>query len=384
MDNKYETEEEMKERLKKEILEELKEKEIPNNGDAFRKQVLDQSNGVNYNTDASIESFGMKQKSAVSFNKTVEQKNVVNEVQNNEVVDTGKTSKLVIVILLVLCLIAIVLFPTISKKISGIKTSNKKVQVTIEKEKEKEYPKLNLNSEEVTKLKFPVMHNDRTNKVTYYIKDKITIQSFSNNDILYNTLLDIYEGNMGAYKGAYAAKYCGRNNQKVALDARYIDLRIDNLYTKNAKYTLKSFVVPANNTKTSYVGTWVYVKKTNKYVYYGNCKKVPNTNIEYYDVRVPYEVTTSDKNVELYLNNYVAFGVINKATKQYILYKNANYTEQLTSGTLTTTNYETELTNILKNYVKDNSSKTKKYKYTYTIKDCAYQDYCFLSGEWIE
>lgn len=374
MDGRQETEEEMKDRIRKEILDELNNSNntsIPNNSQE-------------------VQSYGPpKATAAVNFSKSKEAVPQKVEPNKNEVVQNpspnteygSKHSKVLLMVCSLIVILGIIFFPTLFKKISQLRTSNKKPSVEVEKEKEKEYPKITMESDEYKNLKYPVMHNNRVNKTTYYSLNKLTINNFSNNDILYNALLDIYEGNMAKYKGSYSGKYCGDNAKKVSLNERYLRLRIENLYTKNVKYKLTNFVVPANNTNTKYVGTWKYDSSSKKYIYYGNCGTVPTSNIEYYDVKIPYEVSTSDKNIELYVNNYVAFAMVNKSAKSYVLYKNANYTEEVGRGTLTTTNYQNELNNIVS---KLDKNKLNKYKYTFTIDGCAYQDYCFLSGEWLK
>ena len=374
MDNNHETEEEMKERLKKEILEEM-------------KQETKETNDSN-----EVRSYGApKETSKVHFNGNEvsptplqEINHTPKEVTNNEETSSntpkkGGTSMVLIIVCGIIVLIAILLFPTISKKISEFRNSQKKPTATIEEPEEKEYEKITIDSAIVQKLKYPVMHNDRTNKNTYYSKDKLTIGNFSNNDILYNALLDMPDVFILKYNGKYSGKFCGSTANKASIEGRYFKLRIENLYTRNAKYSLTNFSVPTNSTNTKYVGTWKYDAKSDTFVYYGNCGKVTTSNIEYYDIKVPYEASSSEKNVEIYVDNHVAFAIVNRSTKAYILYKNADYTEEITRGTLTTTNYQQELTNVVKALGKD---KTKDYRYTFTIEDCAYQDYCFLSGEY--
>ncbi len=352
--------------------------------DRMRKEVLDELNhkGDNVNKNlGEIKSFGApKQYSNVHFAPEKEQKSKKEQNQTNvDVNPKSKGSLSLLVICSLIVLVCIMLFPTVSKRLSAYKNAQRKPVVKEVEEPEKEYEKITLDSEIVQNLKYPVMHNDRTNNKTYYTNDKLTIGSFSNNDILYNALLDIYEGNMAKYSGGYSGKYCGSNNNKVSLSARYIKMRIENLYTRNAKYSLTDFVVPSNNTDTKYIGAWRYNANENLYVYYGNCGSIAQSNIEYYDIKVPFEATSSDKNVEIYVDNYVAFAVVNKSAKSYTLYKNANYTEELKKGSLKTNDYQNELTDIVKNLDKNN---VKKYRFTFTIDNCAYQDYCFYGGSW--
>ena len=362
MDNK-ETELEKKDRERKEILDEL------NN-----------NSNVNADVDTNIQAFGQaKKKSVVSFNKEEQKKDEpdFSSIVAKPTADNSKTTTILLVGLVV-AVIFVIFMPLIREKIRDYGLSKKKVNVEVKKEEQKTvYEEINLNSEVVTKLKYPIMHNDKNNKTTYYSKDRITISNFSNNDILYNALVDIYTGNMAKYTGKYNGKFCGGAN-KVSLDARYIKLRIENLYTKKAKYTLTDFVVPANNTKTKYVGTWKYDRVNDKYIYYGNCNAVKNATVQYYDVKVPYEASSSDKNIEIYVKNYVGFAAVNPTNRAFILYKDSAYTEEVTRGTLDSSNIESELAKL----VSSNKDKFKTYKYTFSIVDCAYQDYCFISGSW--
>ena len=359
MDN-HETEQEKKDRERKEILDEL-------------------NNNSNKNSEinSNIQAFGQtKKKSVVNFSdeKREEEKHpslIVQPEQGN-----NKTG-VVLLVGLVFAAVAVLAFPYARQKIDEYRLSKKKVNVDIKDDtKEKEYEKITLDSEVVKKLKYPVMHNDKNTKNTYYSQKKITISNFSNNDILYNALLDVYDGNMAKYTGKYTGKFCG--STAVSLDARYIKLRIENLFTKNAKYTLTDFVVPVNDVKAKYVGTWKYDRTKDKYIYYGDCNPAKSAQVQYYDIKVPFEASSNDKNIEIYVNNYVGFAAVNPTTKAYILYKDSAYTQEVKRGTLTTSNIQTELA---KEIEKDKDSYSK-YKYTYSIVDCAYQDYCFISGAW--
>ena len=261
MDKNNETEEQLKERLRKEILEELNNENLK----AEKEKEVAPSFSI------------PKKTNPVSFEPKLD------EAANDDKVDStvnnrdSKSSKLVLVICAVVVLIAIILFPTISNILSKQKSSSRRPSIDVEQPKEKEYEKITLESEVIGTLKYPIMHNDVTKKTNYYSKDKLTISDFSNNDILYNALVDVYEGNMAKYNGAYTGKYCGGTSKKVSLDARYLRMRIENLYTKKAKYSLTNFVVPANSKSTKYVGTWKYDKAKAKYIYYGNCGTTPTS-----------------------------------------------------------------------------------------------------------
>lgn len=365
--NIEETEEQKKDRIRKEILDDLNNNSYKNNG----------------NINGEIQSFGPpKKRSKVSFNKDDEKKiNSKDENITKTSSSNGGSNKFLLLICSIIVIISIFFFPKISKAIEKYRNSKVKTTVDVEEVKEKEYPKLTLESEETSNLKYPIMHVDNSVKTTYHSKESVKVSDFSNNDILYNALADAYEGNMAKYTGSYNGNYCGSSANKVSINARYLKLRIENLYNRKTNYTLSDFVVPVTSTKSKYVGTWKYNQASDAYIYYGDCSKTTIPNVLYYDIRVPYEANSSDKNIELYVYNYLAFAMVNKTNNTYIIYSDANYTKELSRGTLTTNDYETELTNIVKNTNKDNMN---KYKYTFSIVDCAYQDYCFVSGEWIK
>lgn len=364
--NIKETEEQKKDRIRKEILDDLNNNSDKNNG----------------KINSNIESFGPpKKKSQVNFsysNEETESFHAENVKTNNSTKSGG--NKLLLLICAIIMMVSIFFFPKISKGFEKYRNSRVKTTVDVEEEKEKEYPKLTLESKETSNLKYPIMHIDHGVKDTYHSKESVKISDFSNNDILYNALADAYEGNMAKYTGSYNGNYCGSDTNKVSINARYLKLRIENLYNRKTKYTLTDFVVPLTSTKSKYVGTWKYNQASDSYIYYGDCNSKTLPNVLYYDIRVPYEASSSDKNIELYVYNYIVFAMVNKVNNTYILYSDANYTKELSRGTLKTSDYETELTSIVKNASKDNIN---KYKYTFSIVDCAYQDFCFISGEWI-
>lgn len=365
--NIEETEEQKKDRMRKEILDDL-------NNNSYKN---------NKNINGEIQSFGPPKKRAkVNFSKDKEGSiNSKDESVTQSPSSSGGSNKLLLLICSIIVIVSIFFFPKISKAIEKYRNSRVKITVDVEEVKEKEYPKLTLESEETSNLKYPIMHVDNSVKATYHSKESVKVSDFSNNDILYNALADAYEGNMAKYTGSYNGNYCGSSANKVSINARYLELRIENLYNRKTNYTFKDFVVPVTSTKTKYVGTWKYNQSTDTYIYYGDCSKTTIPNVLYYDIRVPYEANSSDKNIELYVYNYLVFAMVNKTNNTYTIYSDANYTKELSRGTLTTNDYETELTNIVKNTSKDNMN---KYKYTFSIVNCAYQDYCFVSGEWIK
>lgn len=363
MDNKFEeTEQEKKDKMRKEILDEL------NN-----------NSNINSTVDSNIQAFGRtKKQTAVNFNRKEESDDV--QVNNKEVNQPTGGNKGLLIICAIVIIVAVICFPFISKKIDDIKYKSKPDEsIVSNKQEEKVYYKITLESDEVQNLKYPVMHIDNENKNTYYSKDKVSISDFNNKDILYNALIQVYSGSFEKYNGSYNGNFCGGNN-KVAVDQQYLKLRIENSYTKNLDYKNEDFSVPVSSDKTKYVGTWKYDATNKRYVYYGNCG-AKKSNTLYYDIQVPYDANSSDKNIEIYVYSNLAFVTVDSSNNSYVVYSDYNYSKEITKGTLKTNDYEKELESIVKAMSKDSLG---KYKYTYTIKDCPYQDYCFISGEWVK
>lgn len=248
-----------------------------------------------------------------------------------------------------------------------------------------ELEKITLGSQVLTTFTYPIMRNSQYQKATYYEKNNITMSDLSNNDILYNAFLNVPEIFYADYAGKYTnGKYCSDNEHKKTVNAAYIDARINNLYTRDTEYKHATFVVPSTNTKTSYVGTWVYDAKNNQYIYYGNCSGSEKGATLYYDVKSAYQADGLENNTVIEVRYYVAFAQVNVTNKQYTIYSDSAMTSVLTSGTLTSSNYQKELDDLFAAYVSANKDTSRKYKYTFSTANCSYQDYCFAKGEWIE
>lgn len=367
MDN-FETNEEQKDKIRKEILDDL-------NNNSNKNTVI--NNGQ-------IQSFARPKKtSTVSFNKNninVENSNSNNNTTNDSNNDNNQGSGFVVIFMLVvIVIVGFMLFPEIKKRISKPKKIDES-KITVTEEKEEEVEKLKLTSESAVNAKYPVLHVDSSVKNTYLSLDKVTVDNLTNNEILYNGLVRVYEGNMPRYKGKYNGSYCGNNDQKVSVTERYVELRITGMFNKSVKFKHNNILVPVNNPASNYVGIWKYDSSTKTYVYYGNCDQKKN-NISYYDINYPYDIDTTDKNIDMYLYNYIGFAIVDSSTNGYAIYSDANYTNKVDSGVLKTNNYKNELKTIVGNIGKD---KLNKYKYSFTTKNCPYEDYCFVSGEWVK
>jgi len=398
MDNRYETDEEKEARIRREIMEEFKQNGMETEQqkkDRMRKEILDElNNNSNINNPANnsnIQSFGPPKKhSSVNFsnvsNNSVDNNSEIieNNESNNEQPNSGKSNIVLFVICAIIIVTAIAFLPRIKKSID--KTNKPKPIGTKEEKKEEDVlEKFTLETEAVKNANYPVLHTNSANKNTYLKLDKVTLNNISNNDILYNGLIDVYDGNMAPYKGGYSGSFCGNSKQKVSLDYRYVELRIEGKFNRTASYKHNDIVVPVDNPKTNYVGTWKYNSKSKAYVYYGACNK-KSSNILYYDINSAYDVSnklidSKQKIIEMYLYNYIGFAAVNSKTKEYTIYSDANYTQKVTSGVLSTNNYQNELKQIVSNIGKE---KLNKYLYTFSNSNCPYMEYCFKSGQWVK
>lgn len=407
MDNKFETDEEKEARIRREILAELKQEGYNTENqekDKMRKDILDELNNSdtknNPMANSNIQSFGPPKKtSKVSFNRPnnnivnntsvrEETNNTMNEVGNNSNGSSdpkGGNSFIVLGSILALLVIAFIYFLPQIKNMTSKDNKPKPISTSNKEEKKVEIEKLTLKSDEVKNAKYPVLHVNSANKNTYLKLDSVSVSNLSNNDILYNALIDVYDGSMASYRGSYDSKFCGTSAQKVYVDYRYVELRVEGAFSRNTKYSHNNITVPVNNPKTKYVGVWKYNKKGKYYVYYGNCNQ-KSSNILYLDINSPYDVDNKlidekYKIKEMYLYNYIGFVVLNTSNKNYTIYSDANYTKKVSSGVLKTNNYETELKEIVGNIGKDSLN---KYMYTYSNNNCPYMDYCFKSGQWVK
>lgn len=382
MENRQETEQEMRARLKAELKAELmaelkEEQEADKKKPLVLKQTIDtvepryNNAGVKEVTDLlnRDKKFNTKSDGPKSFELP----------RANE--NSGNLNIGLVIVVVGLILAGAYFLPDVITKL----TANEPTKPIIEEPEEPivELEEITLNSEEVQELTYPIMRNNPYTKKTYYSKKIFNVGDFSNNDLLYNTFIHIYTGNIGKYEGGYNGEACVTADTKKELNANYIEARMANLFTKSVDYEHQSFKVPSTNQDTDYVGVWRYNEKTHKYVYYGNCEPLTASNTRYYDLKVAYDAKGLEKNTVVEVYYHVGFAVVNANNKTYTIYADANLTEKLLTGTLTTNNFEGELQTVFENYIKD-GKEAGKYKYKFSTRDCAYQDYCFESGEWID
>ena len=245
------------------------------------------------------------------------------------------------------------------------------------------YEEITVNSKELSTFTYPIMRNSQYDKASYYQRDSRTMSDFSNNDILYNAFIHVYSGSIGPYKGAYNGNYCGTAATKKTVNSKYLEARIENLFSRNTKYEHSTFIVPSTNKDTPYVGTWSYDSQTKMYIYYGDCTGVTPSNLLYYDLKRVYDAEGNSNNTVIEVMYYMGFAEVDNTTKVYKIYSDAEMTEVLTTGTLTTNNYSQELDGIFGNYL-ESSKNVKSYKYTFSSNNCSFQDYCFEKGEWLK
>lgn len=273
-----------------------------------------------------------------------------------------------IVILLAFVLIGTLIFflPDIYNKVQEF-TAPEVEKVEIKKNDVEKKEVITIDSDVVKELAYPIMRNDKYSKDTYYSLDSFMVSNLSNNDILVNAFLDIYDG----YFVDHGSVGCASNSKE--FDASYMVSRIKNIIGKDVKYNLEDFTVP--NVTDKYVGDWKYDGNSNTFVYYGNCSN-SNGNTIYYDLSKLYKLDASKDNNVLTLYHYVGFAKVEG--NNYAIYKDYDMNNLVSSGTI---NDVSELNNIF-NELDMNSFNT--YKYVFKKGLCSYDNYCFYKGEWID
>ena len=266
-----------------------------------------------------------------------------------------------IIILLSLIVILVLLFP--------------KIYSIIEKSKLPKLDNLDNNTKEEVKtiddellssLHYPIMRNSIYSKDTYYTLSTFKISDMSNQDILYNAFLDMYEGNIvdSTVKGQCVT-------EPKEFDSKYIKLRVNNILGKNVKYTLTDFSVPEDST-SNYKGTWTYDSANSKYIYNGYCENITYGS-KYYNLEEYIKAEYDNDDVIVY--KHVGFAKVDGSN--YIIYSDAKMTDEIGKGTFTSVE---SLNDIFKSINKKNK---KTYKYTFKDTLCSYNEYCLYEGKWV-
>ena len=359
----------LKEQLKKELLIEMKKDEA----EQYKAEQLKKQQ-----EEDAIKLASEKKDFKIPVNNKIDQfDRNISKKEDSKVENIAASSNVFLIAILLIVIGGVYFIPTIQKAL----TKQKSEPVTIEKKKEVTVdPKEDFkwDSEAVKNIKLPIMRNNINSPETYYSNDSMTISSFSNNDILYNAFVDVYSGNMSYYEGGYNGAFCGGEGKNKELSAKYIDARVNNLFTKKASFTHGDFYVPLSS-GSDYFGLWVYNPSSYSYIYYGECAPQGIGGELYYDVLVEDKIETSDDYKTAYLTYNIGFAKVLGDT--YSIYRDPQYTDLLMSDTLTTNDVEKELKDAYKEFLSNH--KVSKYKYTYSTKDCSYSDLCYISGEWV-
>ena len=267
-----------------------------------------------------------------------------------------KNNGVTLVIILFIGAIMVFFFPaihTLFYKATMPKVEESKNEVKAEKKE--------LTEEIISEIYSPKMRNSVYSDFTYYSLDKFRVSDMSNQDILYNAFMDIYEGNI--INSSYSSS-CGNVNKE--FNAKYIELRIKNMLGRNLKYTLEDFYVPEDS-GSNYIGNWIY--NNNSFYYNGLCNtKASSTKLYDIETRVDAKYVGDD----IVITYYVGF--VKADGDNFTIYSDPSMTNQIGSGV--GTNYKEAFDKL------DDSLK-KKYQYTYKNTLCTYDVYCLYEGKWL-
>ena len=272
-----------------------------------------------------------------------------------------KNNNVFIITLFAIILVLVLFLPSIYDFIEKQKLPDVQGTETNNKEETKQ-----ISEDVLETIHYPIMRNSTYNPNTYYSLDTFTISNMSNNDILYNAFMDIYEGNMTL---SNVTGNCTTISKQFDVD--FIDLRIKNILGKDINYTLDTFYVPEDS-DSNYKGIWNYDSYNSRFIYNGLCES-KITNTKYYDLE---ELISEEyENNDIVVYYYVGFAKV--VDNNYIIYSDANMTSEIHNGTFTTVD---DLNNIFKAISKENK---KIYKYTFKNTLCSYNEYCLYEGKWV-
>lgn len=268
-----------------------------------------------------------------------------------------------IIILLIIVTVLVLFFPKAYDLINSF--SMPKVENNLEKEEKEDIKKIDESI--LDTIHYPLMRTSVYSINTYYSLDKFTVNNLSNNDILLNAFLDVYEGNITSYEGVGMC-----TNESKQFNKDYLELRIKNILGNRIKYTLDSFYVPEDS-NSNYVGNWIYDSWNGRFTYNGLCQSSA-TNIRYYDLEELIKLEYEEKN-DIAVYYYVGFAKVEG--NNYTIYRDAALTQELSSGTFLNID---ELNEVFKNLNKNNKN---IYKYIFKNTLCSYNEYCLYEGKWI-
>ena len=268
-----------------------------------------------------------------------------------------KGNVILIIVCIVIVTVGIISMPSLYKYITTHNLNGKKIKIIEDKNenKEKKKKKITLESEILKELVYPVMHNNTNEIDNYYKKENILVSDFSNNDILYNAFLQIYNG------------YLVNNGSNITFNSSYLESRIKNIFGPSTGYNLVDFTVP-NGANSEYFGIFKYDASTTNYIYYPQQK---NNGVIYTDIKKIYDVNNPNENT---INTLFNVGFVKIENGKYTMYSDCSYSNEISSG-------EYKSIEALENMLE--KLDTKKYQYTFRKDTCNYDSYCFYGGKWI-
>ena len=270
-------------------------------------------------------------------------------------------SSILVIILFVLIIVFVLFVP----KIYSIIENSKLPKLQNSSIKQKEEIK-RIDDELLSSLHYPIMRNSIYSKDTYYSLDTFKVSNMSNEDILYNAFLDMYEGNI-VDSNIWGSCVTAPKE----FSSEYIKLRVNNILGKDLKYTFADFKVPEDST-SNYKGTWKYDSSNSRFIYNANCRKTSYTS-KYYNLEELIKAEYNNDDIVVY--KYVGFAKVDN--DNYVIYKDANMTEEISNGTFTSIE---DLNNTFKSIDEKNK---KIYKYTFKDTLCSYNEYCLYEGKWV-
>lgn len=296
------------------------------------------------------------------ISKKVQEEKIEKNVEENFEYD--KNSIKFILILFVILFVLILCIPKIYKFVENAKLP--KIEV---KEKIDEVEERILDSETLSGIHYPIMRNSIYDANTYYSLDKFSISDMSNNDILYNAFLDIYEGNIISLN-----KKGNCTTQSKSVNSIYMKFRIENILGKNVSYSFDSFYVPEDS-NSNYKGNWIFDSSSNKFIYQGLCKsKAASTT--YYDLEEFISADYDGDSDDIIVYYYVGFAKV--VNNNYTIYSDPSMTKKIEEGVFTS------IEDLNTKYKNINKKHKKKYKYIFKNTLCTYSEYCLYEGKWLD
>jgi len=360
--------EELKKELKAEMMEEVKKEET--------KKILEEnkvtktskvSNATYQESAAKNTSFKIPDRKKSFFEPELIEK----KKENANDVELEKTSPVLIISILALLIIGIIFVPKIYDKF-GKQVKQDKIKDPVVSEPEKVEIKYKWEDQLIKEAYSPVMRDNMYQDYSYYMNDKMVLSDFSNNDILYNTLNNLYVDYIDDYIGGYNGNVC--TNLRLSVDQNVLKIHLKNIFTKTLDIPNVDFTVPSH-IGSSYPGLWKYHTDSSKFVYYGDCNPNPLSDTLHYDILIEDEIETKEEGKVANLIYYIAFAKV--SNNNYEIYSDANYENKVLEGTLS--GYPNELEDL----VKMNKTSFKKYMYTYSTNNCPYKALCYVSGEYV-